>query len=443
MDRQPKLGLICVGLAGERLDLAEKFHARAKDALAGAGIEIVNKADSYTTDGGQVLRQARACREAGAHALLYLAGTWLLAGHVVDAVQDVDLPAGIWGIPEPASFSSVGANVAHGALIEMNLSHRLFYGEPEDSAVIGEIARFAHACRVNRALRGARLGLLGGRCISAYPTAADANQVKALFGTEIEHVDQLVLLEKARSVPKETSRQLIERVKSTYGKVDVPEDMLIRSVNVYAALKEIIEEYSLDMCSVKCIGELMDRYCSCCLALTMLNDEGFPSGCQCNVNALLSGFILSGFSGEPVFMGDVNVVLMRESMARLINCGFIPGRLAGDLSEVQILSQYEYMGRGQGACTLFCMRGGTVTFGTLGRKNGRYVMHIAGGHAFSEPLGTLLEVRHWPQGFIRLRGDPMLFFQNLLSNHSVMGYGDHAAELKEFCALMGIETAGE
>ena len=38
------------------------------------------------------------------------------------------------------------------------------------------------------------------RTICAYPTT-DPNQIKALFGTEVEHIDQLVLLEKAKQVP--------------------------------------------------------------------------------------------------------------------------------------------------------------------------------------------------------------------------------------------------
>ena len=47
------------------------------------------------------------------------------------------------------------------------------------------------------------------------------------------------------------------------------------------------------------------------------------------------------------------------------------------------------MGLGRGASTLFCMKSGRITFGTLGRVDGRYVMSIAGGEAFSQPLEKL------------------------------------------------------
>ena len=64
--------------------------------------------DPVTLDGGQVAAQCRAAQEAGAEGIVYMAGTWLLATHIVDAVLQSNLPAAIWGIPEPVSFSSVG-----------------------------------------------------------------------------------------------------------------------------------------------------------------------------------------------------------------------------------------------------------------------------------------------------------------------------------------------
>ena len=42
---------------------------------------------------------------------------------------------------------------------------------------------------------------------------------------------------------------------SSGGSVDVPEETLKKCASIYYALKEIIEEYSLHMVTVKCIGE--------------------------------------------------------------------------------------------------------------------------------------------------------------------------------------------
>lgn len=433
-----KIGLICIGLEGERNDLAETFRADAVKSLDECGIKVLNKEDSYTLTGEEVLHQTRKCEAAEADALVYLIGTWCLASHVIDAVRGIKLPFAIWGIPEPASFSSVGANVVHGTLAEMNIPHKLVYGFPNDVSMRKELCDFLKAAALKKELAQLRLGMIGGRAISAYPTSADPNQIKNLFGIEIEHIDQLVLLEKAKEIPIEFCDDKILEMRQRYGSVDVPEDMLRRAVSVYFALKEIMKEQNLNLLSVKCIGEFMDRYSSCCIALSMLNDEGYVCNCQCSINALISSYILSRLSGEPCFFGDVNVVLKEQKSMRLICCGGLPGKLAADDKEIRIVPQYEYMGAGRGACTFFCMKDGPVTVGTLGRDNGEYVMNIATGTAYRESDEELLKVRSWAQGFVKLDCDPMEFYRNLRCNHSVVGYGNHKAQLLELCSLYNI-----
>ena len=436
-----KLGLICVGLDGERNDLGQQFYETAKESLEKKGLEIVNRACAHTLTGEEVRRQTDFCMEHGADAILYMTGTWILAQHVTDAVRELQVPFGIWGIPEAASFSSVGANVLHGTFDEMGIRHQLFYGMPDDERVLGEISDFAQAAAVKKKLSQARLGVLGGRAISAYPTTADPIQVKKIFGVEIEHIDQMVLLQKAEQKSTEERSALVDRIKKRYGSVQVPEETLKKSASVYLVLKEIIAQNKLDMVSVKCIGEFMDSYCSCCLALSMLNDEGYICGCQCNINAMISGYILSELSGSPHFFGDVNMVDPGTAEARMINCGSVPGRLAENDKEIRIVEQYEYMGTGRGACTYFCCKEGPVTFGTLGRKEGRYIMHIASGTAVQKPLSELEHVRTWAQAFIKLDGDPLMFYRNLRCNHSVFAYGEYRNVLRTLCGLLQIETA--
>ena len=433
-----KIGLVCLGLEGEHNELAERFRASAVERLTGRNVTVINAEDGYTLTGSQVIEQTERCRQSGADAIVYLVGTWILANHVVDAVRELPLPIAIWGVPEPISFSSVGANVTHGILGEMGIDHRLIYGFPEDERTIDQLIAFLKAAAVKRELSHLRLGLIGGRAISAYPTSADPNQVKKVFGIEIEHIDQLVLLEKARAVPVEVVDVKIEEMRHRYASVDVPVDMLRRAVSVYFALKELASQEDLDMVTVKCIGEFMDNYSSCCVALSMLNDEGFVSGCQCNINAMISSYILSKLSGQPCFFGDVNCVDVDGSSMRLINCGGVPGRLAKDYKDIRIVPQYEYMGAGRGACTFFCMKPGKVTVGTLGRDRGEYVMNIATGTAYTQPEDELEKVRSWAQGFVKLDCDPMEFYNAIRCNHSVVAYGDHKDVLLELCRLYGI-----
>ena len=77
------------------------------------------------------------------------------------------------------------------------------------------------------------------------------------------------------------------------------------AVKIYQALKEIIGDYHLNGFTLRCF-DLLSSVCDTgCLALARLNAEGFPSGCEGDVPALLSMTIakaltgLSGFQANP------------------------------------------------------------------------------------------------------------------------------------------------
>jgi len=434
-----KIGLVCVALNGERVDIAQSLLFESQRSLLGSDIELVNPESQCTINGDALWEQTKQCCDKGACTIIYLIGTWVMANHIVDTVRNINIPIGIWGVPNAESFSSVGASVVHGALVEMGINHRLFYGQPDELKLINKLSSFAKACKMKRVLSSARMGLIGGRSINAYPTTADPMQIKKIFGTEIEHIDQMEVLDQAKCADGQRVSELCHELRNSFC-IDsrLTDSMLEKSVRVSIGLEKVVEKYDFDFCSIKCLGEFIDTYTSCCLAVALMNEKGIITGCQCSINATLSMYLLNQLTNCPVFFGDVNCIDVNSSIARVINCGSIPPSLANDRGKVQLAPQYEYMGAGGGACTLFCCRAGRVTFGTLGRRNGKYVMNIASGEALEKPISELKKVRDWAQGFVKLDGDPELFYHNILSNHSVFGYGDHREELLEFCELMGL-----
>jgi L-fucose/D-arabinose isomerase len=452
MMRKAKVGLVCVGRMGERLDIADMVFRSAVLALQSEWLDLVNPDTVMIFDGPDILAEANKIRDRNADCIIYLPATWINAPQIIDVMMQVQLPFAVWGVQEAAPFTSVGANVLHGTLEEMGIKHRLFYSdEAGEDEVLREITCFARAAMVAHELRFSRLGLIGGKSIGAYPTSADPIQVKKLFGVEIEHIDQLVLLEEARAVSDESARTLGSKLRSEHGELNVPEETLLRSMKVYAALKKILHDYSLDYATVKCLGEFINTYVSCCAAISQANNEGIVVACQGNIDATISMQIFKLLSDAGSIMADVNVVYKKTGVAMMINCGTMPTSLAQDRASVRWAHQYEYMcaarwdepeqeiRSARGMCPTFCCKPGKVTFGTLGRKDGQYVMHIATGEAFTQPLEVFEKDKGiWPHAFIRLDCDPRAFYPNLRSNHSVVGYGALKNELLEFCALTGV-----
>lgn len=436
----PIIGLITVSLDGERTDLAKQFEMSALVSLKKSGLEVLEN-PSLCLNGADVLRAVENAKNKRVDCIVFLIGTWVYAPDIISAIQQFHLPVVVWGIPEPASFSSVGANVIHGTLDELGIKHLLVYGMPDDKETVDSIISYAWASMVKNILYTSKFGLVGGRSLGMYPSTVDSIQIKRIFGVEIEHIDQLLLVETARKIEDIKAKSFYEEFKKEYGNIDVPDDVMLKSIKVYIALKKIIEDYKLDFLGVKCLEEVINIYVSCCLAISLCNDDGVPTACQSDINAALAMKILNLLSNKATVFADVNMVDKKEGVARLVNCGTMATTLAETKRDVDWGYQYEYMGHARGACPTFCCKPGEVTFCGLSRIKGDYVMQIATGNAFLQPNDVFAEDRDiWPHAFISLDCNPSNFYQAIRSNHIVVGYGNMKKELQFLCDLMDIKA---
>jgi L-fucose isomerase len=439
MNRSTKVGLITVSLAGERVDLAEKFSTAAKRTLQDIGVDVIER-QKVCIKQNEISDSTRYLIENQTDCILYLIGTWIYAPSVVSVLQSVAAPAIIWGIPEGASFSSVGANVLHGSLDELGIHHKLVYGLPEDPQTALTIKKYALASKVKRLINRSRFGLVGGRSLGMYTATVDPIQVKNIFGIEIEHIDQSLLVEYAKRIEDNLAQSYFNKMKEEYGQISVPDNVMIKSIKLYYALKEIIIENNLDFIGVKCLEEVINIYTSCCLAVSMLNNEGIITACQSDVNAAILMKAINILSNQPTIFADLNCIDKQTKIARLINCGSMPTSLSKNPKDVDWGFQYEYMGKARGACPVFCCKGGQVTICAMSRIKGKYWMQIAQGEAFEQPKSRFSEVRDiWPQAFIKMNCDVDDYYQNLRSNHIVTGYGDFVDELIDYCQIANID----
>ena len=73
---------------------------------------------------------------------------------------------------------------------------------------------------------------------------------------------------------------------------------------IYARLKELVQKHKLDGVTLRCF----DLFTSCkntgCVAVSKLNDEGIPAGCEGDIPVLLTMMACRKLTGEPGFMGS-------------------------------------------------------------------------------------------------------------------------------------------
>ena len=71
---------------------------------------------------------------------------------------------------------------------------------------------------------------------------------------------------------------------------------------IYQRLKEIIAKHKLDAITLRCFDLLSTVKNTGCIALSKLNDEGIPAGCESDIPVLLTMMACKKLTGEPAFM---------------------------------------------------------------------------------------------------------------------------------------------
>ncbi|MGQ9616283.1 MAG: L-fucose/L-arabinose isomerase family protein [Spirochaetota bacterium] len=439
--RKKKVGVITLSLERERTDLAEKFGRGSIRALKSEEFEVLGD-ETLIFDTVNCIEKVNEFRKMGADCILILLGTWVFTPTVVDTVREVNLPFGIWSEDNPASFSLTAGGIVHGSLDELGLRHRFFYGSPASRELIEEVSSFIRAAAAVNDLKGKRLCVVGGRVMGMYTTMGDLVQLKDVFGVEVEHIDAVRLYLEAERIPIEEVNETWRWVSSTFGSIDkkMDEGIIQRSIRLYLALKKILQEEQYSLVAVKCQDEMINRYASSCLAVSLLNDDGLTVSCESDINAAITMSVLSSISGGVSLFGDVNHVDLDQRILRIVNCGSMPTTMARDRKEVDIGLQYEYMGKARGATTVFSVREAPVTMARLSRIGGKFVMLAFEGNTLEAQKSRFEEARgQWPHAFVQLGCDCKKLVQNFRSNHIHACFGHHLRELEEFCKIKEIE----
>lgn len=418
---------------------------KAVDSLRKAGLEVHEFKD-FVRRKDDAIRAVESSEKERVDCMIFYAATWLWASEIVGALRSTSKPILIWTTPISQGWATGGGMVLHGTLDEVGIKHKFVYGFPGDQETMKRINAYANAARATNRLRGSTLGLIGGFGMGAFTGRVDEAYWMEKFGTNVDHIDQHVVIRTAEGIPKGEVAKKYEELKSLVGNVPPLDEVTDRSIRIYLAMKKIIEQNKFNFTALKCFPELGDYYATACLAQSLLGDEGLISACIGDLNTALTAYILYLLTGSATFSPDVQQVRKEEGVVKLTSDGACPLSLAKSAKEVK-LSRRGIFGEGgaDGICVGLVCKPGTVTLGRLCRIRGKYYLHIALGEAYIPPRKRLDEeldacgFPYWPHAFIKLKGDPEAFIQNQRSEYICLAYGNLREELLDLCSLLEIE----
>lgn len=196
-------------------------------------------------------------------------------------------------------------------------SGRILFGEA--ASIVPELQLELVLASAWKALRFSRVGLIGEPSEWLIASDVDSAFLKGRLAVDLINVDIKELMDHIESATV-SRKELATFTREAEAIIGPNAEDIREAITVYRGLRALVDEYRLSACSVRCFDLVTDLHTTGCYALSRLNDEGIPAGCEGDLQSLFSLYIASLLSGQVAFMGNVATVEPDEKIVGLAHC---------------------------------------------------------------------------------------------------------------------------
>jgi len=194
---------------------------------------------------------------------------------------------------------------------------RILCGSPQEIAV--GLCREVQITSAWEALRFARVGLVGDPSDWLVASNVDPAFLKGTMGIDLVKIEMDELLSEIASVSP-SRKEISQLVKQAREVREPSKDELRGAFAIYEALRALVEEHRLTACSVRCFDLITQLRNTACYALSRLNSEHVPAGCEGDLQALFSLYLGYLISETGAFMGNVSLIDSANRRLTLAHC---------------------------------------------------------------------------------------------------------------------------
>jgi L-fucose isomerase-like protein len=221
-----------------------------------------------------------------------------------------------------------------------------------------------------------------------------------------------------------------------------------RSVQLYLALKETLDEEEFNFYTIQSFPGLADDFTATCFAQSIMLEDGIPTSTLSDFNTLMTVVLLTKLSNERVYYGDLQSIDKENKEIKIIGDGAIPPSLAGELEKANFAEHgIPTEGSAGGLSVSLVCKPGKGVLARLGRNNGFFEMVITRCTVF-EPSVEEIEKRKkecgipfWPHAFVKVECDMDILLENWNNEYACLGYGERLYNaLIDFCRIMDIKA---
>lgn len=306
-----------------------------------------------------------------------------------------------------------------------------------------DLNEIAHLLWVRKAVKNTRALVLtaGGQpTFGIQSLIRDPEILRQRYGMEVVKLPFRDILPFMDQISDEEARPIADRIINGSKETKVNTDWFINDIKYYLAAKKMMEFYQCNAfstaCHELCTSEIpQERKFTPCVCHSLLKDEGIPSGCEEDLNALMAMCIMQYAANRPAFMGNPNhetdeLIRIHHAVPALCMNGYGTKPMEYKL--------WAFTGQGFGGKLQVDFAENKETAVTLGRFN-------PAGDTMCLKVGEVLktefdEVYCSPYYFIKM--DNARHFMHTLAgfgHHQVLIFGDYSAMLKNIAEIMNFK----
>ena len=230
---------------------------------------------------------------------------------------------------EPYFLLATNANNSLPASLEIatflrknNKKFKLFHGTPEEIRnllkcdEISEIPVNSGGFLNFNELKGSRFGVIGKP--SDWLIASDVNyeEVDKKLGVTLVDISTEEFLEKIHTSKAKIDPVIFEHLANE----KVSQKTIEGALQVYSAIRDIITEHDLDGITVRCFDLLTSVKNTSCLALAMLNKDGYIATCEGDIPTMLSMAIVRKCFHKSSFQVNPSYLNLKERYGYFAHC---------------------------------------------------------------------------------------------------------------------------
>ncbi len=271
--------------------------------------------------------------------------------------------------------------------------------------------------------------ILGSRIafIGVEDKSPEIEELEARIEAQTILISMNEFLERIQSAPRNLVEHFLEEIKQIVA-IEIPEERLEEVGRIYAALRNMFEELKLDAIAVNCFPYLVKSRLTPCLALALLNAEGYIAACEADSKAVFLMMIsraLTGFSGWIA-----NVASIYGSQIMFAHCTAPLNMVKNPRSIYHFESGYPYSLTGELLQNVYTFTSVSPDFAFIAYGLGRIVR-----------TGFMSYTACRTQALVELGIDGDKFINLAPTNHHVAIPGDVREYIKIIATLLDMDYA--